>query len=64
MDIQEAYIDYNVRFTTREIDIRQVIEIRKKHKGITGLLWITNRPYVSIDGCLEQGKSLILIYLN
>jgi len=64
MYIEKAYIDYNVRFTTKNINIFQVIRIRKKHKGVTALIWVTNRPYLSIKGHLEQGKSMILFFLN
>jgi len=62
-DIKKSYVSRGVRFTTHSISVKNVMSLRREYISITGMMWITTRAYIS-DEYIEQGHSLIMIWLN
>ena len=61
--IHESYLEPGTHFTSRKISLKQVTKDRRKYMNITAMLWICNRAKISF-GYLEQGHTLIMIWIN
>jgi len=62
--IHESFLEPGTHFTTRDIPIKDLYKTRKAFKNITGMIWLCNRAKISFTGDLEQGHTLIMIWLN
>ena len=63
-EIHESYLAPGVNFTLKDHTIKEVMNARKMFINITGMMWICNRATIAQDGYLDQGHSLIMIWLN
>ena len=61
--IHESFLEPGTHFTTRNMTIHQIYVTRKAFINITGMMWICNRAKIS-HGYLEQGHTLIMVWLN
>jgi len=61
--IHESILKPGTHFTSRNKPLKEVSELRKKYINITGMMWICDRAKISF-GYLEQGHTLIMIWLN
>ena len=62
--IHESYLAPGTHFTTRNQPIRQVMADRRVFRHLTSMLWICNRTKIDCAGYLDQGHTLIMIWLN
>ncbi len=62
-EIQESFLEPGTRFTTRNQSTHDIYLTRKAFRNITGMMWICNRAEISY-GYLEQGHTLIMIWIN
>jgi len=62
-DIKKSHIERGVRFITRSISVKEIMQLRRKYIKITGMMWIRTRAYFS-DNYIEQGSVLVMIWLN
>ncbi len=62
--IHESFLEPGTHFTSREMSIRDIHITRKAFMNITGMMWVCERAKISFTGDLEQGHTLIMIWLN
>ena len=61
--IHESFLKPGTHFTTRYMSIREAYKTRKAFRNITAMVWLCDRAKIS-HGYLEQGHTLIMIWLN
>lgn len=62
-EIHESFIEPGTCFTTRNVKIKNICLTRRAYRNITAMMWICNRAKIEY-GYLEQGHTLIMIWLN
>jgi len=63
-EIHESFLEPGTYFTTRDMPIRDVAKVRRKYIKETAMMWICNRAKIDCTGRLDQGHTLIMIWLN
>jgi len=63
-EIHESFLEPGTHFTTRDQSIHDIYLTRKAYRHITAMMWICNRAKIDCAGYLDQGHSLIMIWIN
>ena len=62
--IHESFLEPGTHFTTRNESTRNVYLTRKAFRNITAMMWICDRAKIDSTGYLDQGHTLIMIWIN
>ena len=62
--IHESYLEPGTHFTTRNMSIHDILITRRTFINITAMMWLCNRAKIIKGGYLDQGHTLIMIWLN
>lgn len=63
-DFKWSIISNSTKFTCGEMEMSEIIKIRKSNIKITSMIWITKTPVISKDNVLYNPKALIMIWIN